>query len=575
MDVESTKIFNDRLAQWVAKQGFWFQLRYSMAGGGATVLMYHFMRLMLKVAIFFVILAALAIAYLVKRTDQQAFDVQLKDAIVAWLGADSGKMRSFDRIQNKATIRYLSLDGGMQSLFDRCEATGITFRMGLMDGIFGTWNANQISVDRLSLSVKAGAESAEEADALAATIAKKFEKLSFQAFECKNTRISWGYSARTMGQIDQSRLTALRDDQGWQLRFQGGTFSQNWLRNLEINELTLRLTEGELIVEKGDFTVSRDADAIAVEGQQGRVYFQSVVVKGGLRPAVSGKITLENVPLAPLLQQSYQAFVEGVVSGQLDIGGSTNTTDGITLAGRISLQEGDGIYLRNRIPLLSSLSILSPSGSYRKVNLTQGSFQIRTGGGKMTIDEMQLLAVGQMEIKGNLIARPATAEEIDDMLNKKAISSDLAESVSDQIALQGGDEMTIGKAAELLGGPDQAAMGFEGKIVDASLPFQAELNEKEMQLQLSEKLALTAFYEGQLYLTMPVAAFPTDALTVKKLPRAVDSPVIFLECPLRGNLNQLTLAQAESLMIVESTSQAPKPSAQAPKPSVPPSEEPK
>lgn len=558
MDLDSTKVFNDRLAQWVAKQGFWFQLRYSMAGGGASVLMYHVMRLLLKVLLFFVVLAALALAYLVKRTDQQAFDIQLKDQIVAWLGADNGKMRSFDRLQNKATIRYLALEGGMNSFFDRCEATGITFRMGLLDGIIGTWNANQISVDRLSLSVKAGAESPEEADALSLALSKKFEKLSFQAFECKNTRISWGYSARTMGQIDQSKLTALRDDQGWQLRFKGGTFSQNWLRNLQIKELNIRLINGELIVEKGEFTVSRDADDLMTEGMEGRVYFQSVAIKGGLRPTLSGKITLENVPLTPLLQQSYQTFLEGVISGQLEIGGSTNSTEGVTLAGRISLNEGDGIYLRNRIPLLSSLSVLSPSGSYRKVNLTQGSFNIKTSGGKMSIDELQLLAVGQMEVKGNISARPATAEEIEEMLSQNAIDSEIAENATDQIAMQGGvDEMTIGKAAEILGGSDQAAMGFDGTLVDNSLPFQAELNEKQMQMRLAEKLALTATYEGTLYLTLPVAAFPDDPLTLKKLPRATDSPVIFLECPLRGNLNQLTLAQSEALMIVDSVKKTP------------------
>lgn len=558
MDLDSTKVFNDRLAQWVAKQGFWFQLRYSMAGGGAAVMMYHIMRMILKLAIFFIILAAFAIAYLVKRTDQQAFDKQLKNDIVAWLGASDGKMRSFDRIQNKATIRYLALDGGTKSLFDRCEATGITFRMGLLDGIFGTWNANQISVDRLSLSVKAGAESQEEADALSAAIRKKFDQLKFQAIECKNTRISWGYSARTMGQIDQSRLTAIRDDQGWQLRFKGGTFSQNWLQNLEIKELTLRLTQSELIVEKGEFVVSGDPNTIATEGVEGRVYFQSVVVKGGLRPKLTGKITLENVPLTPLLQQNYQAFVEGVVSGELELGGSTNSTDGVTLAGRISLKEGDGIFLRNRIPLLSSLSILSPSGSYRKVNLTQGSFLIKTGAGKMAIDNIQLLAVGQMEMKGNFVARPATSEEIDDMLTQNAISSEVAESSTDELAVQGAaDEMTIGKAAQILGGSDQASMGFEGKLVDNSLPFQAELNEKQMQMRLAEKLALTAMYEGELYLTLPVAAFPSDELTIKKLPRATDSPVIFLECPLRGNLNQLTLAQAEALMIVDSVKKTP------------------
>lgn len=552
MDLDTTKVFNDRLAQWVAKQGFWFQLRYSMAGGGISVMLHHIMRMILKLAIFSIIFAAFAIAYLVKRTDQHAFDKQLKNGIVAWFDASSGKMHSFDLIQNKASIRHLVLNGSTKSLFDRCEATGITFRMGLLDIIIGTWNANQISVDRLSLSVKAGAESQDEADALTAAISKKFDKLKIQSFECKNTHISWGYSARTMGLIDHSSLTAIHDDQGWQLHFKGGTFSQNWLQNLEIKELILRLTHGELIVEKGEFVVSRDPLAIANESPGGRVYFQSVAVKGGLRPKLTGKIILDNVPLTHLLQQSYQAYAEGVISGELELGGSTNSRDGVTLQGRISLKEGDGISLRNRIPLLNSLSILSPIGGYRKVNLTQGSFHIKTGAGKMTIDHIQLLAPGQMEIKGNFVARPATSQEIDDMLRKNTINSEVAEKAIDELAVQGAAyDMTIGKAAEILASSGQTSMGFDNKRVDHSLPFQAELNEKQVQMRLAENLALTAMYEGELYLTLPVASFPNDELTIKKLPRASDSSVIFLECPLRGNLDQLTLTQADALMIVD------------------------
>lgn len=253
MDSESTRLFNDRLAQWVARQGFWFQMRYSMAGGGASVLMYHFLRLFLRLVIFLAVVTVVVFFWLSRRTDQVSFQVQLRDRIISAFDCTSGKMRSFNRSQNKASIRYLSLVGGPGSYIDSCEAAGITFRMGLMDGLVGTWNANQISVDRMSISVKAGAETPEEAEAIGRSLNKRFESLSFQALECKNTRISWGYSARTMGSIAQSQMSLIRTDEGWRLRFTGGTFSQNWLRNLQIKELVLVCTEEAVIVEKGEF----------------------------------------------------------------------------------------------------------------------------------------------------------------------------------------------------------------------------------------------------------------------------------------------------------------------------------
>lgn len=550
MDSDSTKIFNDRLAQWVAKQGFWFQLRYSMAGGGSTMLMYHMMRLLLKVFVFFVILAAIAIAYLVKRTDQQAFDSKLKEALVEGFHAQSGRLRSFDRTQNKASIRYLLLQGGPKSFFDRCEMTGITFRMGLLDGIIGTWDANQISVDRMSLNVKAGAETEEEAANLGRALAKRFDSVNFQAFECKNTRISWGYSARTMGHIEQSRLTAVRDHHGWRLTFEGGKFSQNWLKDLRIDELVVLLNDKQLIIEKGEFSYPHDQSAGVEPIKKGKVFFKNVIAEGGLRPQLSGSITIENIPLAPLLQDSHDAYIEGIISGELNLAGSTNAPEGIELTGRILLNEGDRIDLRNRLPLLNSLSILSPSGSYRKVHLTQGSFAIRTGGGRMQLDDLQLLAVGQMEIKGSISARPASNKEIEEMLNKGSIDIIISEDDTSLRPSERKDEVSLSQVAEMLG-DEQSGMGFEGKLLDTSLPFQAELNEKEMQLKLAERLAVTAIYDGRLSIALPVQAFPQDDWTQKKLPRAVDSDVIFLDCPLRGNLNEITLAQAEALLSVD------------------------
>jgi hypothetical protein len=32
MESEQSQNFNERLSQWVANQGFWFQIRYSMTG---------------------------------------------------------------------------------------------------------------------------------------------------------------------------------------------------------------------------------------------------------------------------------------------------------------------------------------------------------------------------------------------------------------------------------------------------------------------------------------------------------------------------------------------------------------
>ncbi len=559
MDLESTRLFNDRLAQWVAKQGFWFQIRYSMAGGGASVLMYHLLRILMRVGIFAVIAAVVLVYFLVKRPEQASFKANLRDSIIAGMDCQSGTMRSFNRTQNKASIRYMTLVGGPKSFMHSCEATGISFRMGLLDGIKSKWDTNRIAVDRMSIHVKAGAETPEEARDLGRSLSKNFENVNFQTFECSNTRISWGYSARTMGSISDSHMTMIRDGNGWRLRFTGGVFSQNWLRNMYIDELVLRCDDSAVTVEKGEFTVLRPLQDLSPTKTHGKVSFQNLQVIGGMRPEYSGSITMENLPLEQLLPEVYSTYVEGSISGQLKIQGSTNSPDGVSLSGRISLNENDHIDVRNRIHILNSLSILSPSGSYRKTSFKEGFFNIKTTGGSLQVSDINLTAPEQMDLRGSFLVRPPKAEEIDDMLRKGTISSETAQEIAQPgmtaAAILASQELTLRKAMDLTSKDGKgSSAGFDDTSIDTGVPFQADAIQTDLQIKTTEVLATTSIYEGQVLMTLPVKLFEESAVNLNKLPLSANGQYYMLQCPLIGNLTDLTIAQAEELLYVKKAS---------------------
>lgn len=552
MDLESTKQFNERLAQWVANQGFWFQLRYSMAGGGASVLMYQTLRMLLKVAIFLVIVGALLLFFLFRRTDQASFQNKLKENLITGLECQSGRMKSFNRTQNRASIRYLTLEGGPNSYIEQCEASGISFRMGLLDGLVGTWDANQISVERMSVNVKAGAETEGEAQALGRALSKRFHSLRFQALECQNTRIAWGYSLRTMGSISQSKMVVIRQENGWRLRFTGGTFQQNWLKNLQIDELILVCTDNSITVEKGLFSVMLPTSELSGDKTHGKVTFEEVKVTGGLRPEFSGSVIFENLPLHELLQDSYKDYAEGSISGRLKMQGSTNATDGVTFTGRVSLNEADEIILRSQLPLFNSLSILSPAGSFRKTTFSEGYFNIKTAGGTLVISDINLIAPEQMEMRGGFLVRPAKPEEISEMLRRGSISDEIAQGVIATAAEipAGTDELSLRRAMELAGKNDKSSTGFDTEIADNSLPFAAETMASDLQIKTAEKLAMTAIFDGKVSLTLPAAAL-ANAPSVSKMARMADQNSIVLDCELAGNLADLTRNQAENLLMLE------------------------
>jgi hypothetical protein len=551
MEDESTQQFNDRLAQWVARQGFWFQLRYSMAGGGAAILMFHALKLLSRLSIFIFIAALVVLYLLVKRTDSNLFKTEFKEQLIEAFDCQSGKMQSFDRNQNRATIRYLSLNGGPKSFIEYCEATGVAFRMGLLDGIVGKWDASLITVDRMSVHVKAGAESPEEAADLQQSLSKRYSSLDFQALESLNTMISWGYSLRTMGSISQSRMTVLREEQGWRMRFRGGQFQQNWLKNLQINELVLQCTESAILVEKGEFTVLNLEKDINQTEMDGKVTFEEVKITGGLRPTYSGTVIFDRVPLHAVLQDSYHNYLEGTISGRFRIQGSTNSTDGIVINGRITLNDGDEIVLRNKLPILDSLSILNPSGTFRKTSFTKGSFNIKTTGGTLQVTEMNLTAPEQMELQGGFLVRPANNQEINDMLRRGSINDEVAQEITSSTgeAININDEITLRRAVELASRLGTQA-GFDASIADKGVPFQMEALAAESQIRVRERLAQTAIFEGRVALFLPAAPFE-KASSLKKMARNVTDTTIILDSPLLGNIQELTFAQAENLLLLE------------------------
>ena len=133
MDTEQSATFNSRLSQWVSSQGFWFQLRYSMSGGGSkAVLGFHLLRLGARLAIFLVVAAIGLWVYLVKLPGTARFQMKLKEAIAAGLGAKEYKMEGFKQEQGHLAIQRWVGVGGNRAFYSAVEARNIKCQLGLL-----------------------------------------------------------------------------------------------------------------------------------------------------------------------------------------------------------------------------------------------------------------------------------------------------------------------------------------------------------------------------------------------------------------------------------------------------------
>jgi len=130
MESEQSNKFNERLNQWVASQGVWFQVRYSMSGtGSGSVVIFHLLRLAIRLLVLLGVVAIAVWVYLVKLPGTSGFQKRLKESIAAGLGANDFEMGGFKREQGELMMSHFVAEGGNQTFFSNLEARNVKCQM--------------------------------------------------------------------------------------------------------------------------------------------------------------------------------------------------------------------------------------------------------------------------------------------------------------------------------------------------------------------------------------------------------------------------------------------------------------
>lgn len=534
MEVEQTQSFNQKLSQWIASQGFWFQLRYSIgSGGGWSMTISHLVRLGFKAGIVLLVAAAGFGIYLVKRVDSKAFADALDAGVIRGLGAADAEIVDFSRVQGDAQIRRVIMEGGDSSYFRSLDAGNVRFRMGLLAGMAGPWDAGSLNAKWMEIDLKAGADTPEAAKALGESFFREWEGFRFSSVQVDEATLGWGFSQRTAGRIDKSSLVATRSTGNWRLVFKGGTFSQNWFKKLEIVEMVAECTPAGMKITKGEFKCG-----------DGKVVFKGVAVAGGDKPEVSGTVEITRVELAKLVPESVETLVEGVVSGSFALSGSTNSKDGIQFEGDVTLGAENKISLRDKIHLLKCLSVVDVFNSYKKVDFDRGSFHLKTVGGSMKLSRVDLKAGELMTARGELEVRFPREDEVAGPERTNLPAS---------FAPVFNPGLSVGQRAK--GKEGEPALGKEPKPAGAAESKDMAIFERGAQRRINEVLlqqemarrAQALRCDGGFSITLSGDAFDSSDKLREIHPVDPGTGRIAMEVPLRGALNQVTKRQAEEL----------------------------
>jgi hypothetical protein len=512
MEREQLQAFNERLSQWISAQGFWFQLRHSMGGGGQSGLV-NFVG---RAFVLFLIAGIGGWIYLAWRVNSAGFLSDLEAGSQKWFNASDASIKGVERSSGQLGLKRVKITGGEHSFFNTLQAWQVRCDMGLTDGLAGIWNPGQMTIEKLEIDLRSGTDDAESARRQAESMLSSPSTFDLRALTVSDATLQWGFSDKTNGKIQNSQLNAQRTPQGWRLQFEGGTFSQNWIHQARISNLVAIVDDEGVTVESGELALTRD------DLPAGQIIFENVVVRGGERPTPSGVLKLSHVPLGAILEPAFNGAIEGSISGTLKLSGSTYSREGIGYAGQITLEKGDRITLRDRVALLP---VLSGARSYRRMDFTEGSFVLSMSDGKVDIRDVSLEAPGKSEdvekvtLEGWLLRRPPTPSEIQAALGVRPTVPSVEQA----------DQPTFSRFSEL------------------APKTKAEIEAERLEKKMSAALEKTPRYEGLLHLGLPGDVFELSSSLQKLFPADEKTGRVNIEVPIEGTFEELTRRQADEI----------------------------
>jgi hypothetical protein len=532
---EQLQNFHHRLSQWVSGQGFWFQLRYSLTGGAGTgALAFHVARLMARFFLFLLLLAVAGVVYLIKQTGSVSYNQEMQATFLKKLGGEELQMQGLVVDRGQFSISRLAMTGTESTFFTELEMRNLKCKRGIFSGLRKDWDPGVVTVSRADLSLRAGSDSPEDAEAMGDVYFQDMGGMKLQTIVVKDMSIRWGYSERTRGSIIGSTMTADRLPEGWKLRLKGGTFSQNWLKRLEIEDLVVQFDRNGLSIEKAIFRKN-----------DGSVTFHGLKVKAGERPEISGKMRLRKVDMSSLLPVAVRNFVEGSISAEFNVFGSTNSSEGVGFEGDLILEDEDFITIRDRIHILRAISVVDAFNNYRRIDFNEGGFSMKTHAGKLEISNLNLSAGELFRMKGSLIARPSTIEEIQSSIDTLSRAEDESGILSDE-ELDNSMPLTLESAAKEA--EEAKGQGF-AKQGDESLfdKIGIKMESRRLEAISAERLSRALRYEGNFECSLPKEAFDKAPKLSEMYPLRDEKGRILMRVPLEGLIYDLTLDQSDGI----------------------------
>lgn len=495
---EKLKDYENRVADWIGNQGILFQLRYARTIGANSILK-QLGSLIVKFAIVLVLVAGVGYLLLTQHFKGEAYEAEIQGSIEEALGLQGLEVKGFARARGNGGFHRLQLDGGEESFFYHAKIMDLNAPFTYSTGVTTAWKPSSLKMARAQFHFKAGGTVAEMEDAYSVVLeslaGEGVTSILIEDFSC-----DWGYSKLTYGRIGQARLRANLNDGKWNIILTGGTYQQNWLCDFAIAEGHLIL-DGDGI-EVVSLKMAQDNGELELVGKiGGPLDMPEFNLSGAFKDlAIENMLTVSG--------ETTREFIEGLISGDLKISGSTNRR--IQIDGSVALSKTNSLTIRERWPILKAVSIMDTQRTFRRVDFTEGSFQFSTENGNLAVSDINLVAADTAILKGSFVTRLPDQEEAAKFLEitlTEGFSSDATDtSVSQKLE---DERMSL---RDILREGNQV----DDVYPDRSLSRSSQDEEAVLSGQAPDELLLRAemcnhWVDGGLELGVPASSFAEHA----------------------------------------------------------------
>jgi len=542
VDQEQLREYQRRFANWMGRQGLFFQLRHAGIVGSESMVR-QIGGLLIRILIVAIALLALGYFLMLRYFSGDAYGETVMKGIEKSLDLESIEADGFYRSRGSGGFRSLEMTGGADSFFFHAKVDGLVAPFKVLTGIHSIWNPSKLRMKSAEIELKAGGDDGEMETAFD-VILRSMKGQGVQRVIIDKLNCDWGYSQLTYGRIEGARFEADLSDGVWNVELTGGTFQQNWLQGFQIIKASLSVSPTGVSIQE-----------LSLKQGEGTLNLTGKVVGPASKPEIQLSGAFKHLPIENMLQlQGIQVrdYLSGSVSGTLKISGSTDRK--IRTEAKVVLEGDDRITIRERWAILRAISVVDVDRTYRRLDFEDGGFEFTTEGGGMVISGIQLEAGKLARLEGGVVTR---------LPNQKEAAESLGITLTDGFSGSFATDFTDSSAAEKMENARMSLLRATGggkRVSDFTFSADDEsgsLKNDKSNMSAQEREALQLMQEmnvhrisGQLRLAIPAAAFEQYEQLTERYPadengwRWIEMEIASTFSKISGETHDLILGEA-------------------------------